>query len=114
MSAMIHLVDIEQNTPTQDTTTGEQTDSWSALYEDIFCDIVPVSVKDFIQSQAHQSEVSVRIKLPYLTGLSADMRIVAKCGCHSGKIYNPAGFLEDAETGQEYITVPCSQGVNNG
>lgn len=111
---MIHLVDIEQNTPTQDTTTGILTDSWSAVYQDIFCDISPLSVKDYLQSKAHQSDVSVRIKLPYLTGLSADMRIVGKCGCHSGRIYNPEGFLEDPDTGQEYITAPCSQGVNDG
>lgn len=112
--SMIHLVDIEERTQTQDSVTGEITETWSALYEDIFCDIAPLSVKDFIQSRAHQSEVTVRIKLPYLTGLDAAMRIVGKCGCHLNKVYNPEGFLEDPVTGQEYITVPCSQGVNSG
>lgn len=111
---MIHLVDIEQKTESQNTTTGEVTDTWTVLHADIFCDIKPLSVRDFVQSRAHQSEVTVRVVLPYLPGLDATMRLVGKCGCHSGKIYNPSGFLEDDKTGQEYITAPCSEGVNNG
>lgn len=111
---MIHLVNIEQRTDSQDPVTGEVTPAWSALHESVYCDIKPVSVRDYIQSRADQSDISVRIVLPYLPGLNATMRIVGVCGCHSGKIYNPQGFLEDQETGQEYITVPCSQGVNNG
>ena len=114
MMNMIHLVNIEQKTNTQDPVTGSITESWAVLHENIYCDIEPLSVKDFIQSRAIQSDVTVRIKLPYLTGLTSDMRIVGQCGCHSGKIYNPQGFLEDAITGQEYITAPCSEGVNEG
>lgn len=111
---MIHLVNIEEKTNTQDTITGEITESWAALHSNIYCDIEPLSVKDFIQSQSVQSGISVRIKIPYLTGLDSSQRLVGQCGCHSGKIYNPAGFLEDPYTGQEYITVPCSEGVNSG
>lgn len=111
---MIHLVDIEQKTNTQDAVTGGVTESWAVLHGSIFCDIEPLSVRDFIQSRAIQSDISVRIKFPYLTGLDSSMRIVGKCGCHSGKIYNPHGFLEDSITGQEYITAPCSEGVNEG
>jgi len=111
---MIHLVNIQQKTSTQDTTTGEITEAWTNLYTDIFCDIKPVSVRDFIQSQAHQSEITARIVLPFLPGLDATQRIVATCGCHAGRIYNPAGFLEDDQTGQEYMTAPCSEGVNEG
>ena len=50
--SMIHLVDIEQKTNTQDSVTGEITESWSSLYEDIFCDISPLSVKEFISAAA--------------------------------------------------------------
>lgn len=111
---MIHLVNIEQKTQSQDPLTGEVTDTWATLHEGIFCDIKPLSVRDFVQSKAHQSAVTVRVVLPYLQGLDSTMRIVAQCGCHSGRIYNPEGFLEDPETGQEYLTAPCSEGVNEG
>ena len=109
-----HRVNIQQRTNTQNTTTGANTVSWSNLHTNIPCSIEPVSVKDFIQSQAHQSGVTVRIEIRHLTGLDSTMRFVAQCGCHSGKIYNPEGVLEDNESGQNYITFPCSEGVNSG
>ena len=78
------------------------------------CAIEPMSVKDFMQSAAMQSEVSLRITFRHLTGLSKNMRLVGECGCHLGKVYNPAGFLADKDSGVEYITAPCSEGVNEG
>lgn len=115
-----HLVDIETFTSPQNSTTGEIAKSWTVWMAGVFCSIEPLSVKDYIQSRADQSEISVRIVIPFLRGLDSQgdvkstMRIVAKCGCHEGKIYNPKGVLEDPNTGQEYVTLPCSQGVNNG
>ena len=118
LSGFTHLINIQQKTQTQDPVSGAIVDSWSNVsfngVEDIFCGIEPLSVKDLIQSQAHQSDVSVRVKINYLPGIDATMRFVGICGCHSGKIYNPAGVLEDPESGQEWITFPCSQGVNTG
>lgn len=111
---MNHLCNIEQVTETQNTETGETTDTWSVLHSGVPCKIEALSVKDFIQSQAHQSEVTARITIPFLEGITSKMRLVATCGCHSGRIYNPAGVLEDNITGQEYITLPCSENVNNG
>lgn len=112
--SMVHLVNIQQKTTAQDPVSGAPKETWANLYTGIFCDIKPLSVRDFIQSRAGQSEVTARIVLPYLPGLNATLRIVAQCGCHAGRIYNPAGFLEDDQTGQEYITAPCSEGVNEG
>lgn len=106
--------DIEQRTETQDPATGAITETWAALYSDVFAEINALSVKEFMQSRADQSEVSVRIKIPYLTGITKDMRFRATCGCHSGRIYNIHGALEDNITGQEYINLPCSEGVNSG
>lgn len=114
MMELVHLVDIEEKTNTQDPSTGELTETWSILYADVLCDIKPVSVREFIQSQAMQSQITARITIPFLEGLDASMRIVGVCGCHAGKIYNPEGFLGDPVTGQEYLTAPCSEGVNNG
>lgn len=116
---MIHLVDIQQPVESQDSETGAITIDWASVASDIFCDIEPLSVKDLIQSNAHQAKFTVRITLPYLGidssgDLNAKMRIIGKCDCHFGKIYNPEGFLGDNQTGQQWITVPCSEGVNEG
>ena len=109
-----HLVNIEQNTPIQDMGTGEMVPDWNVLHENIYAAISPLSVRGYLQSKADQSDVSVRIEIDYISGLDSSMRIVGACGCHSGKIYNPTGILEDDITGQEYLTIPCSQGVNQG
>lgn len=117
---MNHLIDIEQKINTQNATTGANTVSWSVFQADVFCDIEALSVKGYLQSRADQSDVSVRITIPFISELdsagnvNSTMRLVGKCGCHEGRIYNPVGILEDNITGQEYITLPCSQGVNNG
>ena len=114
LSNFKHIINIQQQTKTQNTTTGEITKTWSNLYANVHCSIEPLSVKDYIQAQAHQSEITARIKIRHLPNIDSTMRFVAQCGCHAGKIYNPAGGLEDPESGQNYITFPCSQGVNNG
>lgn len=110
----IHLVDIQRKVQTQNPQTGAIAESWVDLYTDIFAAIEPLSVRGYLQSRADQSDVSVRIEIDCLPGLDATMRLVGRCNCHKNRIYNPVGILEDAVTGQEYLTLPCSQGVNQG
>lgn len=109
-----HRVNIQSVTNTQDATTGEVTASWATTHADVPCAIEPLSVKDYLQSRADQSDISVRIVLRFISGLEPNMRLVGACACHSGKIYNPGGWLEDKESGREYLTAPCSEGVNEG
>jgi hypothetical protein len=33
---------------------------------------------------------------------------------HGSRIYNPQGWLADPVSGIEYLTAPCSEGVNDG
>lgn len=112
--ARIHLLDIQKKVQAQDPQTGALSISWVNVYSEVEASIEPLSVRAYMQSKAEQSDVSVRIEIGWMPGLDASMRLVGTCGCHLGKIYNPAGLLEDPETGQEYITFPCSQGVNEG
>lgn len=111
---MNHLVRIEQRTNTPDSVTGEFVEAWTTFSQYVPCRIEPLSANTFIQSRADQSGISVRITLPFLPGLDHTMRLVGLCDCHIGKIYNPAGILEDNITGRDHITIPCSQGVNSG
>ena len=104
-----HRVNIQSRTDTQDATTGEVTPTWATLYEGVAAKIEPLSVNAFIQSQTEQSAIVARITIRYRSGLTGNMRIV-----HNGVVYNPAGFLPDKESGLEYLTAPCSLGVNEG
>lgn len=104
-----HRVDIQTRTDVQDATTGEVVPTWANLYASVPAKIEPLSVNAFIQSQSEQSGIVARITIRYRSGLTGNMRIL-----HNGVVYNPAGFLPDKESGQEYLTAPCSLGVNEG
>jgi SPP1 family predicted phage head-tail adaptor len=108
-----HVVDIQQLTVTQDS-NGDNEEAWTVLHENVWCAIKPLSVNEFIRSQSMHSGLTLRLVIRRLSGLNATMRIVGKCGCHVGKIYNPQGWLEDPKSGIEWLNAPCSEGINNG
>lgn len=109
-----HRIRIEVPVQSRNEVTGAVDVTWNTLYSTVPCSIEPLSVKDFIQSQAKQAGIVARIVFRYLQNIPTDARFVALCGCHDGEIYNPEGLLRDAESGMSYITAPCSTGVNTG
>lgn len=104
-----HRVDIEQRADVQDATTGALTPAWTTVVADVPAAIEPLSVREFLGGQALQSQVTTRIVIRHRAGLDASMRIR-----HGARIYNPQGFLADPDSGREYLTIPCSEGVNEG
>lgn len=110
---MNHLVNIQTKTETQNAVTGEVTDSWANTHKNVPCTIEPLSVNTFLQSRADQTETAVRITIPYIDNILPTMRLVG-LGLHAGKIYNIEGVLADNITGNEYLTLPCSEGMNEG
>lgn len=106
-----HRVAIQAKVQTQDPVSGEMKESWQTVsgWESVPCSIEPLSAREFIAAQANQSEIVARIIMRQRDGMLPTMRIV-----HKTKIYNPAGFLADPDSGLEYVTVPVTQGVNEG
>ncbi len=98
-----HLVVIETPVRAQDVTTGVLTTTWAPLAT-VHASIEPLSAKDFIAAQMVKSKVDTRIVIRYRAGLTTAMRLVGP----NGAIYTPAAFLPDADSGREYLTVPCS------
>lgn len=97
----------------QDPVTGETPKHWIE-FKSVWASIKPLSAREFIQSAAMQSQVMARITIRNIDGLDPAMRIVHLRKGRPNVIYNTAGFLSDAETGLEYITIPVSAGVNDG
>lgn len=93
----------------QDPNTGQLVVSWVNVWSNVPAAVEPLSVREFIAAKGVQSEVSVRVVIRHREGLNASMRIV-----HKGRILNPAGFLADPTYGVEFLTIPCSEGVNDG
>jgi SPP1 family predicted phage head-tail adaptor len=103
-----HRINIERRVNSQDPETGAVTPAWLAFARNVPAAIEPLSAREFIAGQAMQSEVTTRIVIRHRPGLDAAMRIK-----HGRKIYNPAGFLGDKDSGLEYVTIPCSLGVSD-
>lgn len=70
--------------------------------------IEPLSVRDFVAADQHQSKVTHRIVLRADADIASDWRLIHVA---SGKIYTIVGILPDAESGKEYITLAASEGV---
>lgn len=104
-----HRITIQRKEHSQNPVTGEMTHTWKDVYRDIPASVEPLSVREYLSAQSLQSNVSLRVKIRHAPGLTADMRIL-----HGDKVYNPAGWLPDPESGLVYLTAPCSEGVNDG
>ena len=93
----------------QDPVTGAVTPSWINLHADVPAAIEPLTVKEYIAAHAVQSEVTTRITVRWREGLNAAQRIK-----HGALIYNIHGALPDKDSGRTWLTIPCSQGVDQG
>lgn len=103
-----HKITIQEKRETQDATTGEITSRWID-FACVSADIQPLSVREFIAAQGVQSEVTGRIVIRYLEGVTAKMRV-----SYRGLYYNILGVLPDAKSGREYLTLAVSEGTNAG
>lgn len=97
----------------QNPDTGEVATQWVAVAE-VYAAIEPLSAREFIQSQATQSRIEARIVIRHRPDLNPSMRLVHMVNGVRGKVYNPAGFLADPDSGLEYFTIPVSTGVSQG
>lgn len=97
----------------QDPQTGATRQEWT-LVDEVWAAIEPMSAREFVQSQAMQSQVTTRIVIRYRDGMHAAMRLVHVRTGRPDVVYNPAAFLADKDSGLDYLTAPCAQGVNEG
>lgn len=105
-----HRVSLQRNEPTQDQSTGEILDKW-VEYAKVWASVEPLSAREFISAAATQSKITTRITIRYMDGVDASMRIVhTKRGAQ--RVFNIEGVLSDRESGLEYLTLPCSEGVS--
>ncbi|BCB06792.1 hypothetical protein HHSLTHF2_06820 [Vreelandella venusta] len=105
-----HRCTIERPTQQQDPNTGEMIRGWEEVTK-AWMGIEPASVRAFVAAQAAQSEVTGQLVMRYRPGLHVDSSMRVRKG---STIYNIEGVLPDNRSGREYITMPYSEGVNDG
>lgn len=87
---------------------GEVITDWADV-ADVWAQVAPQSGKEYIASQAVQSEVTTRITIRYRDDVDASMRVA-----YRGKLYNIHAVLPDAGSGLDHLSLMCSEGVNDG
>lgn len=111
-----HCVDIEQRTTGQDPVTGAASTSWGVRWENVKAEIRPLSAKEFLSAETMQSKVTGTIVIRQRCDGDIDpvtMRVVHRTR-RGAKVYNIHGALADPDSGEVYITMPVSEGVNDG
>jgi SPP1 family predicted phage head-tail adaptor len=103
-----HRVDLQKKVTGRNPETGGISEEWQPVTT-VWASIEPLSAREFIAAGATQASVTTRITIRYREGVTAQMRAVSR-----GKIYNIEGVLPDDKSGREYLTLPCSEGVNDG
>lgn len=103
-----HRIIIETPDKSRDPQTGAVINGWKTLTT-VWASVEPLSVREFISAKSEQGELTARIMIRYRDDVTRKCRIKFR-----GKIYNIAGILPDPISGREYLTLPCSEGVNDG
>lgn len=102
-----HYIELQQPV-TVVNTAGEREQTWQSIGF-MWAAVEPLSAREFVASQQIQSKVSTRITIRRYAGINQAMRIV-----HGLDVYNIEGILTDKDSGVEYMTLPCSTGINDG
>lgn len=106
---MRHRIRFQKLTPGVDPETQEPIDGVWVDVATLWAAITPLSGREFIAAQAVQSEVAGRIVIRYRSDIKAAMR-----GIEGDRIYNIQAVLPDPKSGREYLTLPYSEGANDG
>jgi SPP1 family predicted phage head-tail adaptor len=95
--------------------SGEQVSNWEEVAFSangdgkFWASVVPMSARELLAAEAVKSEVKSRVVMRYNANVTAQMRLVL-----DGAYFNIAGIIRDPETGMEWMTLPVSQGLNEG
>lgn len=103
-----HQVTIQEPVNDQNPDTGAVNKTWRDIAT-VWAEVSPLSAREFIAAQASQGEITTRITIRFRTGITRKNRILFREG-----IYNIEGVLPDPKSGREYLTLPCSEGLNDG
>jgi len=87
--------------------SGEPDTAWTDLLT-CWASVEPLKGRELFAAQEHHSEIEVRVRIRYRSGLNAAMRVVFE-----GLYYNIAAIL-DPELRHRELELLCKQGVNEG
>jgi SPP1 family predicted phage head-tail adaptor len=102
-----HLVTIEAPVETTDS-FGQAIKSWST-FATPYAAIEPLRGREFFASAQISAEITVRIRMRYLPGVTEKMRVV-----HNGKYYNIISPPINPNERNRELHLMCGEGLNAG
>lgn len=103
-----HRITVEEFVTSQDS-DGAVDEAWVAAFAvPLSAEIVALSGRELIAAAATQSKVTTRIRVRYRPGFKAAQRVL-----HRGTVYNIEAVIPDPDSGQRYLTLLCSSGVQH-
>ncbi len=109
-----HRVTVQRRAAVQDPVTGEMSQAWAAIAT-VWASIEPLSVREFIQSGKDNARIDTRITIRHREDVlqeAGELRIVHEREAPmQALVYMAHGVLADADSGLEYLTIPCSSGA---
>lgn len=99
-SKLRHRVKLHRKTSSRSPTGAVRTAQWEHVLT-LWAEVTPLSVKDVINAQAVQTNITARAKIRYRTDVDSAMRLE-----HAGRMYEIVGEpLADNASGREYLTL---------
>ena len=89
-----YFVEIQQNTQSQDS-AGALVDSWVS-FASVWAAVWPVSAKEHIAGNVEQMTVTHRVKIRFLPGVKANMRIL-----FSSRVFDIVSIINPDERGEQ-------------
>ena len=108
-----HRVSLQKPEYVQDPETGENVLTWVAV-QTVWAKIAPLRAREFIASQATQSEVTTEVFIRFRSDIQPTWRGVHMVNGVPATVYNIHGVMQDRNTGREYLRLMCASGVNGG
>lgn len=107
-----HRITIQQEVSIEDSAGDVQDDIGSLRTEwqnvvTVWAEIAPLSGRDFIASQSEQHQIKARITIRHRS-INTKQRVLDDA---TGDIYHIEAILPDKDSGREYLTLMCSEGV---
>lgn len=99
-SKLRHRVKLHRKISSRSPTGAVRTAQWEHVLT-LWAEVTPLSVKDVINAQAVQTNITARAKIRYRTDVDSAMRLE-----HAGRMYEIVGEpLADNGSGREYLTL---------
>lgn len=108
-----HRMSLQRPDYSVDSTSGAQVlNGWVEVAK-IFAAIEPLSAREFMAANAEQARIDTRIVIRNRE-IYTTWRLVHLVHGVAGRQFNIHGVLSDKDSGLDYLTLPCSTGVNDG